>query len=253
MRARNRFFTLLSGALLLIGAAGAQTGQPAVLAVPAVAPAVPAPSATLAPPGTQQRYRGTIAEFDGPFLTLKTTERKLVTLGMTTATRLVHNRLLKLTDLQPGAILMVAALKGADGKFRAQGIRVYPATLRGQNEGAWPVDPANPTRLVIGGALTAVTPGGVGGTLVVAFHGAEPPGSPACDGHAAPGGTGCNGAAEIQFARGVPILAIEAGDTSQLLPGATISAAAAADAGGTLVATGVTVERDAPAPKPPKP
>ncbi len=65
---------------------------------------------------------------------------------------------------------------------------------------------------------------------------------------------GCNGAAAIQFARGVPIIAIEAGNTAQLLPGATVSVSAAPDATGTLVATSVTVERDAPPPKiPPSP
>ncbi len=152
-----------------------------------------------------------------------------------------------LADLQPGAYVGVAALKGADGKLRAQGIRVYPPAMQGQGEGEYPIDPANPMRLLINGAITTATPGGIGGVVTVAFHGAAAAAATECTGRAAPGG--CSGAAEVQFARGVPIIAIEAGDTAQLLPGATVSVSAAPDATGTLVATTVTVERDAPPPK----
>ncbi|MEI9992686.1 MAG: DUF5666 domain-containing protein [Rhizomicrobium sp.] len=237
---RARLFTLVSGALLFL--ASARADPPAVPAVPPAAPASAAPVAA-------QRYRGTLAEFDGPFLTLTLTGKKTVTLGMTAETRIVHNRALMLADLQAGTYVGVAALKGADGKLRAQGIRVYPAEMRGQGEGAYPIDPANPMRLLINGAVTSVAPGGIGGVVTIAFHGAAAQAGSECAGRAAP--DGCNGAAAIQFARGVPIIAIEAGDTAQLLPGATVSVSAAADASGTLVATTVTVERDAPPPKVP--
>jgi len=232
---RARFFTLVSGALLVLAAA--QADPPAVPAVPS-APAMARP----------QRFRGTLAEFDGPFLTLTLAGKKTVTLGMTTATRIVHNRALGLADLQPGNYVGVAALKGADGKLRAQGVRVYPPEMRGQGEGEYPIDPANPMRLLINGAVTTAAPGGIGGVVTIAFHGAAAPAATECAGRAAPGG--CTGAAEIQYARGVPIIAIEAGDTSQLLPGATVFVSAAPDATGTLVATTVTIERDAPPVKP---
>ncbi len=234
-----RFLSLVSGAFLLHGSA--QAGP----AVPAAAP--PLPAAAAPSPGAQ-RFRGTLAEFDGPFLTLKLEGKKTVTLGMTAATRIVHNRALRLADLTPGAYVGVAALLGADGKLRAQGVRVYSESVRGQGEGEYPMDPANPARLLVNGALGAVAPGGIGGVLTVTFHGAAPNATGACTGRAAPGG--CTGNADIQFARGVPIVAIEGGDTALLLPGATLTATVSADAGGTLVATTVTIERDAPAPKP---
>jgi hypothetical protein len=85
--------------------------------------------------------------------------------------------------------------------------------------------------------------------LSVAYHGANDAGAPECFGHAAPGGAGCSGLALIQFARGVPIISFESGDVAALAPGATVAVTASADAGGTLVATLVTIERDAPAPK----
>lgn len=239
MRARTDFITLVSGAVLLLAAAKAD---------PPAVPAVPAAPPTAATGTAPQRFHGAVAEFDGPFLTLALGGKKTVTLGMTADTRLVHNRALQLAGLQPGSYVGVAALKGADGKLRAQGIRVYPPSMLGQGEGAYPIDPANPMRLLINGTVTTATPGGIGGVVTVAFHGAANPPAGECSGRAVPGG--CSGAAEIQFARGVPIIAIESGDTSQLLPGATVSVAAAPDATGTLVATSVTIERDAPPPKP---
>jgi hypothetical protein len=42
---------------------------------------------------------------------------------------------------------------------------------------------------------------------------------------------------------------VENGDPSLLQPGATISAQVAPDMNGTLVATAITIERDAPIPK----
>lgn len=271
MRARNITPALLSGALLISTVAGAQTlpgtlppappsqTQPVLRPPVGVAPATPAqPPVTTLPgapvPGAATvRYRGTVQAFDGPFLTLKTTDRKTISLGITTATRLAHNRLLQLTDLQPGWYIGIAALKSADGKtLRAQGIRVYPAAARGTGEGAYPIDPANPMRLLINGAVTAIAPGGIGGTLTVGFHGSQPPGSATCDGKAPADGSGCNGAAIITYAKGVPITAIEAGTFGQLLPAATISVTAAPDAGGAMVATAITIERDPPA-RPQKP
>lgn len=249
MRARTVAFSLVSGAFLLFTAAAAQTA--------AVPPLPGAPVQLIPPPGVAapvpiegpaQHYRGTIQDLNGPFLTLKTTDKKSVTLGVTMQTRVIHNRMLKLTDLQAGAWALVAVLRGTDGKLRAQSVRVYPANMRGQGEGEYPANPANPMRLVVGGAVTTVAPGGIGGVFTVAFHGIGADATGACMGHAIAGG--CDGAAEIQYARGVPIVAIEGGDLSLLLPGATVSAAAAPDANGTLVASGVTVERDAPPPKP---
>lgn len=246
MRPRTGLFTLVSGAFLFLASAGAEP-----LAVPAVSAAPQATTATW-----PQHFHGTVAEFDGPFLTLKLAGKKTVTLGMTADTRVIHNRVLRLADLQAGAYIGVAALKGADGKFRAQGIRVYPANMRGMGEGAYPIDPASPMRFIFNGTVVSAVPGGIGGMLTISFHGAvatamtpttRGAAAAECTGRAVPGG--CSGTAEIQFARGVPIIAIEQGDVSLLLPGATVSASAAPDATGTLVATAITVERDAPAPK----
>jgi hypothetical protein len=245
MRARLLLVTLATGALLSNGAQ-AQTAPavPPQPGQPAVAPGVNIISPTV-PSAAIQRVRGTVQEFDGPFLTLAVTGKKTVTLGMTGTTRIVHNRLMQLSDLQIGTYVGIEALKGVDGKFRAQGIRVYPPGARGMGEGLYPAAPDSP-RFIIAGAITAVALGGVGGTLSLGFRGAAADATGACVGHASE--SGCSGSADIQFARGVPILSIEAGAGAQLVPGAMVSASATANPDGTLVATSVTIERD-PIPK----
>ena len=252
MRARLLLLSLATGALL--SSAAAQT--PAVPAVPpqpgqnpaglAPPPGVNVITPSAPPAAATQRLRGTVQEFDGPFLTLRIPGRKTVTLGMTVATRIVRNRLMQLSDLQAGWYVAVEALKGADGKLRAQGIRVYPPGVRGVGEGLYPSAPDSP-RLIVAGSLAQVAPGGIGGTLSLGFHGAAPDASGACVGHAA-GAFGCTGTADILFARGVPIVSIEAGNGAQLVPGALVSASAAANPDGTLVAVSVSIERD-PIPK----
>ncbi len=254
MRARLFALALLAGAPFVLSAA---FGQPAVPPVPGAQPPVilrppsdvTQPALPVAPQAAPaQQVHGVIQQFDGPFLTLKTTDRKIVTLGMTTATRIVHQRILPLTDLAPGGFASVAALKGADGKLRALGVRLYPATGR-LNEGQYPLD-AGATRILTNGTIAGFVPGGSGGMLAVNFHGAAPDATGQCTGRAPLGGLGCTGQAQFQIARGVPVISMETGDISLLLTGAAITVSAAPDANGTLVALSLTVEKDAPAPRP---
>src|SRR5262249_15465886 len=149
-----------------------------------------------------------------------------VTLGMTVTTRIVRNRLLQLSDLRVGAYVGIEALKGSDGKFRAQGIRVYPPEARGAGEGLYPGAPDS-QRFIVAGAITAITPGGIGGWLTLGFGGAGQDATGAGVGRAAE--SGCTGGVDVQFARGVPIMAIEAGNGTELQPGAMVSASATAN------------------------
>ena len=196
------------------------------------------------------RLHGVVKSFDGQYLTLKADSGKTVVLGLQPTTRIVHGQMLSLADIHPGDFIGATAIAGADGKLRAQGVRVFPPSLHGTGEGLYPM-PGNPLRTVANATVDAVTPAPGGGTLKLSFHGAGAPGDPACTGRAAPGGFGCTGSVELTIARGVPIVSTSQGDTSLLLPGAIISASAASDASSLLVATSITVERDGkPAPPP---
>ena len=252
MRARTCCLTLVSGALLFLAAAHADP-----VAAPAVPAAPPAPAAAVpTPAATAQRLTGAVTAFDGTFLTLKA-GKQLVTVGLTASTRFVHAQRLQLAGLQPGTYVLIAALRGTDGKLRATGIRVPPQGGRGQGEGLYSTEtapspiPNAPTRMLIGGTVATVAPGGIGGVITLSYRGAGASAATAgtCEGHAAP--DGCTGSAAISFARGVPITLLQGGDVSQILPGAGVTVSATPDANGTLVATAITIERDAPAPKTP--
>lgn len=233
----KRAASILAGFGALIMVQAGAVSAPAVPAVPQAQPLV------LTPPSAG-RYRGSITEINGPFLTLKTTDKKTMTVGVTTSTRVIHNRLLQLSDLQPGWYVGLAAVKGGDGKLRASAIRLYPENMRGQGEGEYPIDQANPLRLFVGGSILSVAPGGIGGTLTLTFTGNAPDESGACTGHAT--AVGCEATVEVLYARGVPIVSVEEGDPSLLQPGATVSVQVAPDINGTLVAAAITIERDAP-------
>jgi hypothetical protein len=254
MRARTCCLTLVSGALLALTAA---TADPvAAPAVPAAPPSPAAPGAPSAPAVAARRIQGTVTAFDGTFLTLKA-GKQVPVIGLTGSTRFVHSSRLMLNGLAPGTYVLVAALKSTDGKLRATGIRVLPQGARGQGEGLYstesapPPIPNAPTRMLVGGTITTVAPGGIGGVITLTYRGQAASAATAgvCEGRAAQ--DGCTGSAAVAFARGVPINSMETGDVSQLLPGALVTVSAMPDANGTLVATAITIERDAPVPKTP--
>ncbi len=191
---------------------------------------------------------GIVTSLDGQMLTIKNDNAKSVIVQLDPNARIIHNRRLALTDIQPGAFVGTFAVITKDKTLRAQGVRVFPDTMRGVGEGQYPMA-SNAERIMTYGSVTGVTPQAGGGMMKVAFHGAGPSGDTACTGHAPAGGAGCQGSADIFVARGVPVMSIETGDVSLLLPGSVVAADTTTDAGGLSTATTVTIEREAPVPK----
>ncbi len=193
---------------------------------------------------------GVVTSLDGQMLTIKNDNAKSLIVQLAPDARIVHNRRLALTDIQPGVFVGTFAVITKDKTLRAQGVRVFPPAMRGTGEGLYPME-ANPLRTATNGSVDTVTPVPGGGTLKLSFHGAGAAGDPACTGHAAAGGMGCAGYAELFVARGVPIVSTTMGDTTLLLPGAIVSASATTDAASLLAATAITVERDGKPAAPP--
>jgi hypothetical protein len=191
---------------------------------------------------------GIVTSLDGQMLTIKNDNAKSVIVQLDPNARIIHNRRLALTDIQPGAFVGTFAVITKDKTLRAQGVRAFPDSMRGVGEGQYPMA-SNADRIMTYGSVTGVTLQTGGGVLKVAFRGAGPNGDVACTGHAPAGGTGCQGSADIFVARGVPVMSIETGDVSLLLPGTVVAADTTTDAGGLSTATTVTVEREAPVPK----
>jgi hypothetical protein len=187
------------------------------------------------------RVHGVVKVFDGQYLTVSVDSGKTMVLGLEPATRIVRSRMMTLSDIKPGFFVGTTAMKSADGTLHAQAIRIFPPASQGMGEGQYPMD-SNPSRIVTNASVSAVTTNPTGGILSLTFHGAG--GAPDCTGHAPAGGGGCNGNAQLLVARGVPIVAIAAGDTSMLVRGAIVSAYATSDVTSLFTATSITVERD---------
>jgi hypothetical protein len=188
------------------------------------------------------RIHGTVKAFDGQYLTVKADSGKTFTVGLLPQTHIVRSHSLTFADLKPGDTVGTVAIRTADGKLRAQGVRLLPADS--SELGQFPLG-SNAARVVTNGTLSAVATTPQGLTLTLSFRGSAAGADGSCTGRASIVGAGCVGNAEVLVARGVPILAVSAGETTALLPGAIVSATVSSDVTSLLTALGITIEKDA--------
>jgi hypothetical protein len=231
---RKSGFASVLAAALVSSSASAQT--PPRAAPPAAAS--PAP----------QRVRGTIQAYDpvSRILTVATGKTATASVTLPANLRIVYDQRRKVADIKQGDYIGAAALKGADGKLRAQQVAVFPDELRGAGEGQYPMSDAASNRLMTNATVSAVTAAAPNsGTVGVNFHGAAAGADGVCTGHAnAAGGAGCTGDAQIVIAPGIPVIALMLGDETLLVSGAAVSVVANPTPEGTLEATRLTVEKD---------
>ena len=224
-------------AALAASSALAETAVPQPAAAPVTA--VPAP----------QRLRGTIEAYDplSRMLTISTGKTTTATVTLPANLRIVYDQHRKVADIKQGDFIGAAALKGADGKLRAQQVAVFPEELRGMGEGQYPMgDPAS-SRIMTNATVSGVTAAAPNnGTVSVTYRGAGAGADGVCGGHAgaASSAGGCSGDAQIVIAPGIPVIALMLGDETLLVPGAAVSVTAGATPEGTLQATRLTVEKD---------
>jgi hypothetical protein len=207
-----------------------------------------APQSAAAPAPAPQRVRGTIEAYDPVSRTLTVTTGKTATATVTLPAnlRIVYDQHRKVADIKQGDFIGAAALKGADGKLRAQQVAVFPEELRGMGEGQYPMgDPAS-NRLMTNATVSGVTTAAPNnGTVSVTYRGAGAGADGVCGGHAAAASAGgCSGDAQIVIAPGIPVIALMLGDETLLVPGAAVSVTAGMTPEGTLQATRLTVEKD---------
>jgi hypothetical protein len=216
-----------------------------LLSAPALADPPPAPATAAAP--APQRIKGTIDAYDPVARTLSVTSgKKAYTVTLQANTRVITNQRRKLADIKTGDFIGAAALKGADGKLRAQQINVFPEELRGLGEGQVPMGDAASNRVMTNATVAEViSVAANNGTLKVSFHGSKAGSDGSCSGRAAAeDNAGCTGSAVIAVAPGIPVIALLLGDESLLVPGAAVSLVVNTGSDGALVATRLTVEKD---------
>lgn len=223
----------------------------ALVLMTSAALADPSPVAAPAPVAASAQIKGKVEAYDPATRMLTVTggtKRKPITTTLTLAanSRIFTTEKRKLADIKQGDFVGATALKGSDGKLRAQRITVLPEQMRGSGEGQYPTADNAPNRLMTNATVAAVAAAARnGGTLKLSYHGAQADASGVCGGRAnAAGAAGCSGDAEVVVAAGIPVTALALGDETLLVPGAAVTAMTTPSADGTQQATRLTIDKD---------
>jgi hypothetical protein len=195
------------------------------------------------PPEAPQRIVGTILSYDAPILTVSLGKDKAIEITLAPKAFIIANKKSALKDIKPGDFISSAALKGKDGKLKAEEVRIFPEAMRGIGEGQYPA--AEPNRMLTNAAVDEIDSAARPASLKLSFHGSALNLLGVCSGHAGAPGTGnCTGKTEIAVGPKVPVSLWLVGDASWLEEGKIVSLLATSDDEGKLSTPGVVVEHD---------
>jgi len=157
-------------------------------------------SAVFAQPAPTMRLRGTIEKIDASSVVIK--ERNGETMSLALADNLAVNEVLPLDPeaIQSGKFVGTAAMPGADGSLAALEVLVFPEAARGTGEGhsQWDLQPGS---TMTNATVTAVTPSAKGRSMTLRYK---------------------DGAKTIFVPDGIPVVTLQPGDRSLLVPGARV-------------------------------
>ena len=190
--------------------------------------------------GQPPRILGTVDSFNGQILSVKAQDGQVASITVPPDLKVMANAKASLADIKPGDFVGSAADKGPDGKLHAEEVHIFPEAMRGTGEGHRPMGP-DPNRTMTNGTVTMAGPedrtmtngtvsgvsGGSSRTIVLKYKDREQ---------------------VIEVAPDTPIVTRVLGDRSLLRPGAAVLVLAA-QKDGSLVATGLTAEKDGVKPR----
>lgn len=176
------------------------------------------------PPG-MARISGTVEQWDGQALTIKTADGDSKVLVPADA-HINVRRKGSLADIKPGSFVGSAAVAGPDGHLHANEVHIFPDSMRGTGEGHRDMPAPNTT--MTNGSVATMTNGNVaaagsdakGTTLTVTYAG---------------------GQQQIDVAADVPVSIITPVERSQLKPGVQVNAMGRKAADGSVTAQMVEV------------
>ncbi len=214
---RMDFRMLALAALLAV--AGAVQGQPAV-----------------------QRIPGDVVALDGATLKVKTGSGQVVSVRLAKDARISARSAADLARIAPGYFIGTTAVAQADGMLVASEVHIFPESMRGTGEGH------RPMATVPGSTMTNATV-----TTVAAAKPAAPrstmTNATVADVAATGGGRRLtlkykDGEKVVVVGDGVPVVMVEPGDASLLVPGAHVLVTATKELDGSLVTDRVSVGRN---------
>jgi hypothetical protein len=189
--------------------------------------------------GAAQRIRGDVAAVHGKHLDVRTSTGQVVTVQMTDKLRVSARGPADLRSIVPGSFIGTTAVAQPDGMLKAVEVHVYPESMRGTGEGHRPMDTepgstmtnatvtsvapsakAAPRSTMTNATVESVAPTGSARRLTLRYKGGEQ---------------------TVVVGDDVPVVTVEAGDTSMLVPGAHVVVTAAKQLDGTLTTDRIIV------------
>jgi hypothetical protein len=165
--------------------------------------------------------RGTITALSGDTLKVHTRDGKDVDVKLASDTPIRGVALANVADIKPDSYVGSAAVPQADGTLKALEVHVFPASMRGSGDGHRPWDLGQNSTMTNGTVGNLVVSNGR--TITVKYQ---------------------NGEKKIVIPPDVPIVSLEVGDRSLLVPGAHVVLFAHQEADGSLAANFISAGKN---------
>jgi hypothetical protein len=167
------------------------------------------------------RIRGTVEAVAGDQLTIKTNQGEDLAVTMNADTTVHAITLAKIADIQPGRYVGATAVPQDDGTLKALEVHVFPPEMAGVGDGHRPWDLAPDSSMTNGVVGELVTSSGR--MITIKYKGGEE---------------------KVAIPDDMPVVNIEAGDRSLLMPGVHVMIFAEKNADGTLTARSISAGKN---------
>lgn len=157
--------------------------------------------------------RGTVTSLSGDLLKVHTRDGKDVDVKLAADTPIRGVTLADVSDIKSDSYVGTAAIPQADGTLKALEVHVFPASMRGSGEGHRPWDLGSNSTMTNGTVGSLVVSNGR--TITVKYK---------------------DGEKKIVIPQDVPIVSLQPGDRSLLVPGAKVVLFAHKEADGSMTA-----------------
>lgn len=187
------------------------------------------------------RVRGDIVSINGTAFQLKSEGGQTLAVKLADRYTVSGRSRADPTQIAPGAFLGATALPGPDGTLVATEVHIFPESMRGTGEGHRPMDPAAGSTMTNATVASVATgaEGGAGRTMTNATVA-----SVAGEQERRMTLRYNGGEKVISVPRDTPIVMVEGGDASMLVPGAHVIVSGVRQSDGSLLADRIAVGRD---------
>lgn len=168
------------------------------------------------------RVRGTISDFDGTVLSVKSREGENLKLQLTESTTVSYPKAVKLSEIKPGDYIGTTATPDSEGRLVAREVHLFAETARGSGEGhfSWDMEPRS---TMTNANLTKMVTAANGQELTLEYK---------------------DGTQKILVPEGVPVVTAVPGDRSLLQPGVYVFISVRVAADGSMTATRIQASKD---------